>query len=81
MHDDWECMRVHMPNILPITTSASPDNIMQISAHTNANLITLPGILDIALGPEVCPNTYDQFTSTENLRLIAYLPLIILLLP
>ena len=73
MHDDWERMRVHMPSILPITTSASPDNIMQTSARTNANLITLPGILDIALGPEACPSTYDQFTSTYNLRLVALL--------
>ena len=50
VHDDWERMRVHMPSILPITTSASPDNIMQTSARTNANLITLPGILDMGRG-------------------------------
>ena len=60
MHDDWECMRVHMPNILPITTSASPDDIMQISAHTNANLITLPGILDIASLFQMCKEESER---------------------
>ena len=60
MHGDWECMRVHMPDILPITTSASPDNIMQISAHTNANLITLPGILDIASLFQMCKEESER---------------------
>ena len=65
VHDDWECMRVHMPDILPITTSASPDNIMQISAHTNANLITLPGILDIASLFQMCKEESERAHTQE----------------
>ena len=49
-----------MPDILPITTSASPDNIMQISARTNANLITLPGILDIASLFQMCKEESER---------------------